>query len=62
MIRYLCKLAGVSKSGYYRWFRAEEVRQDREIADEHDLKLIEHQFNRLNKKAGALVIKMSKVD
>ncbi|ATO48422.1 transposase [Brevibacillus laterosporus DSM 25] len=56
--RYLCKLACVSASGYYRWLRAEKIRQLREDADEHDIKLIKKHFDALHGKAGALVIKM----
>ncbi|MEJ8548802.1 IS3 family transposase, partial [Brevibacillus borstelensis] len=58
MTRYLCKMANVSASGYYRWLRAEEARQLREDADEHDIKLIREHFYALRGKAGALVIKM----
>lgn len=59
MTRHLCKLAEVSVSGYYRWLSAEESRQRREEADERDLLLIKAHFDRLNGKAGALVIKMN---
>ncbi|MGG4396530.1 IS3 family transposase, partial [Paenibacillus thiaminolyticus] len=59
LTRHLCKLAKVSFSGYYRWLSAEESRQRREEADEKDLLLIKAHFDRLNGKAGALVIKMN---
>lgn len=58
MTSYLCELSGVSKSGYYRWLNAEDKRQQKEDADQDDLSLIEHRFNELKGKAGALVIKM----
>ncbi|MEK4512513.1 IS3 family transposase [Paenibacillus sp. FSL K6-2524] len=58
MTRYLCKLAHVSLSGYYRWLAAEESRQLREEADERDAFLIQKHFDDLNGKAGALVVKM----
>lgn len=58
MTRYLCELAGVSHSGYYRWLNAEGARQLREEADQADLSLIQEHFDKLNGKAGALVIKM----
>lgn len=58
MTHYLCKIANVSKSGYYRWLAAEEARQLREIADEQDLMLIKGIFNKCNGKVGALVLKM----
>lgn len=58
MTYYLCKLAKVSKSGYYRWLAAEEFRQIREEADERDLALIKEHFEKRNGKVGALVLKM----
>lgn len=58
MTGYLCKLAGVSLSGYYRWLGAEEKRQEKERSDEKDLYLIKRHFTKLKGKAGALVIKM----
>jgi putative transposase len=58
MMHYLCKIANVSKSGYYRWLAAEEARQLREIADEQDLMLIKGLFDKCNGKVGALVLKM----
>jgi transposase InsO family protein len=58
MTHYLCKLASVSKSGYYRWLAAEESRQLREHADEQDLLLIKKHFEKRNGKVGALVLKM----
>lgn len=36
----LCKTAGVSRSGYYRWIKAETVRQDKEKRDLDDFALI----------------------
>lgn len=58
LTQYLCRLAKVSVSGYYRWLKAEEARQLREAADENDLVLIKRHFDRLKGKAGARVIKM----
>ena len=58
MTRFLCKLSGVSPSGYYRWLHAEEKRQIREAVDEQDFRLIKAHFDLLKGKAGALVIKM----
>lgn len=55
MTRYLCKLAAVSPSGYYRWLGTEEKRELRNAADEQDILLIRQHFDR---KAGALVVKM----
>ncbi|MDT8976363.1 IS3 family transposase [Paenibacillus sp. chi10] len=59
LTRHLCSLAKVSVSGYYRWLSAEDTRQQKEEADERDLLLIKTHFDRLNGKAGALVIKMN---
>jgi putative transposase len=56
--RYLCQVAEVSSSGYYRWCSVEEKRQIRENADERDFLLIKEHFDALKGKAGALVIKM----
>lgn len=36
----LCNIAGVSRSGYYGWLRAEQVRQSREVRDREDFQLI----------------------
>lgn len=58
MTRYLCKLSGVSPSGYYRWIGAEETRQIREDIDERDFSLLKAHYDALQGKAGALVIKM----
>jgi putative transposase len=58
MTRYLCGLACVSPSGYYRWLGAEQKRQLRAAADGHDFSLIKKHFDALRGKAGALVIKM----
>ena len=36
----LCRIAGVSRSGYYRWVNAEDVRRAREQRDQEDFSLI----------------------
>lgn len=48
MTSYLCRLAGVSLSGYYLWLSAEDSKQLREEADERDVWLIKKQFDALN--------------
>lgn len=58
MTRYLCELASVSPSGYYRWLATEEDRQLRAVADKRDIFLIKQHFDTLRGRAGALVIKM----
>jgi len=35
-IKQLCEIAGVSRSGYYEWLKAESVRQEREVRDRED--------------------------
>ena len=40
VIDKLCALAGVSRSGYYRWIKASAVREAREERDKHDFELI----------------------
>lgn len=39
-ITELCRIAGVSRSGYYRWVNAEDMRQARERRDQEDFSLI----------------------
>lgn len=39
-IVWLCEIAGVSRSGYYRWLAAEPSRQRREEQDKADFDLI----------------------
>jgi len=39
-IGWLCEIAGVSRSGYYRWLNAEPVRQKRDERDKADFELI----------------------
>ncbi|WP_343045279.1 IS3 family transposase [Piscibacillus halophilus] len=58
MIIHLCHLAGVSKSGYYKWLSNGEYRRESERQDEQDFQLIEHVFLRQNGKAGAQTIRM----
>lgn len=58
MVRYFCEQAGVSRSGYYAWLKAEKTRFQREERDWQDYELIKKVFEKKKKKAGALVIKM----
>jgi len=39
-IKWLCEIAGVSRSGYYYWLNAEDGREARERQDEHDFEII----------------------
>ena len=38
-VSMLCEIAGVSRSGYYRWIKAERVREERERKIEKILNL-----------------------
>jgi hypothetical protein len=44
-ISMLCEIAGVSRSGYYRWVKAEKVRKLREEQDRKDFQLILDAYN-----------------
>lgn len=39
-LSWLCKIAGVSRSGYYNWLASESARQQREAQDQADFELI----------------------
>lgn len=54
----LCKTAGVSRSGYYTWLKAEGTRQAREEQDRRDFDLILTAFKRRGYKKGARSIYM----
>ncbi len=57
-VTYLCKLAGVSRSGYYDWLKATPSREIRNEQDELDIELIRRIFLSKKEKVGALQIKM----
>lgn len=40
----LCQTAGVSRSGYYKWIRSEEVRREKEEKDRADFELVLEAF------------------
>lgn len=52
-ISLLCKIAGVSKSGYYKWWKNSD-----KIKDEFDILLIAEMFFKSKQKAGFRTIKM----
>ena len=58
-VSYLCHVAGVSRSGYYRWLSCAPARSRREKADCDEHELIKEIFERKNRKAGWRVIKMN---
>ena len=58
-VSYLCDVAGVSRSGYYRWLRAASGRLHREAADYEQHLLIKDVFEKKERKAGWRVIRMN---
>lgn len=58
-VNSLCEVAGVSRSGYYRWLSRAPGRAQREKTDYEQHLLIKDVFQRKNGKAGWRVIKMS---
>ena len=60
MVTHLCKVAGVSRQGYYNYFSAKQVqrRKDREKKDESLRDLVLKAYNFKNRKKGARQIKM----
>ena len=56
---YLCRVAGVSRSGYYRWLGCAPARAQREKADYEQHLLIRDIFQKKHRKAGWRVIKMN---
>lgn len=54
----LCDIAGVSRSGYYRWIGAAESRQEREASDRQDFELILEAYRRRGYRKGARSIHM----
>ena len=57
-ISMLCEIAGVSRSGYYRWVKAEKVRKLREEQDRKDFQLILDAYNYRGYKKGVRSIHM----
>ncbi len=54
----LCEIAGVSRSGYYRWVNAANVRAKKEMRDQEDFKLILKAYNQRGYSKGARGIYM----
>jgi transposase InsO family protein len=61
MISYLCKISGVSRSGYYNYFssKSQNAREKREAADKSVRDIILKAFNFKRRKKGARQIKMT---
>lgn len=49
----LCEIAGVSRSGYYRWVKASDVREKRETKDREDFSLILKAYHQRGYSKGA---------
>lgn len=58
MITYLCGCVGVSKSGYYNYFKNEDARKKRDKKDEYDFNLILKAYKFKKRKKGSRQIKM----
>ena len=57
-VSMLCEIAGVSRSGYYRWIQSESVRKERENKDRQDFELILEAYNQRGYSKGARGIYM----
>lgn len=57
-VSMLCDIAGVSRSGYYRWVKAEDVRLERENKDRESFELILKAYNQRGYSKGARGIYM----
>lgn len=44
-VRELCRIAGVSRSGYYNWLASEDKRKEKELKDREDFALILEAYN-----------------
>lgn len=58
-VEILCKIAGVSRSGYYRWLRAAKVREHQELQDQQDFERILTAYNHRGYKKGARSLYMT---
>lgn len=57
-VSMLCDIAGVSRSGYYRWIQSESVRKERENKDRQDFELILKAYSQRGYSKGARGIYM----
>lgn len=57
-VSMLCGIAGVSRSGYYRWVNAANIREEREKKDREDFELILKAYNQRGYSKGARGIYM----
>ena len=57
-VSMLCDIAGVSRSGYYRWVNAAKTREEKEQRDKADFELILKAYNQRGYSKGARGIYM----
>ena len=57
-VKMLCEIAGVSRSGYYRWVNAAEKREEKERQDKKDFEMILKAYHEHGYKKGARGIYM----
>ena len=60
-VSMLCDVAGVSRSGYYRWVNSERTRKEREKKDREEFELILKAYNQGGYRKGARGIYMCMV-
>lgn len=57
-VSMLCEIAGVSRSGYYRWVKSEAARREREKKDREDFELVLKDYHQRGYSKGARGIYM----
>ena len=57
-VSMLCEIAGVSRSGYYRWVTTASIREEREEKDRADFELILKAYHQRGYSKGARSIYM----
>ena len=60
-VSMLCDIAGVSRSGYYRWLKAADIREAKEQQDREDFEKILKAYNQRGYSKGARGIYMCMV-
>lgn len=60
-VSMLCEIAGVSRSGYYKWIKSAGIREEREKKDREDFELILKAYNQRGYSKGARGIYMCMV-